>query len=325
MKVLVTGSRGFIGSAFIRESIKEDRFSEIIAFSRNTNEFFRDRLEDNSVLKESINSGKLKIVYGDLNSDISGLCEKVNLVVHFAAKTFVDHSVKDPVSFVQSNTVGTLNLLEEARKQKVDHFITISTDEVYGEAIDDCFSEKAALNPRNIYAASKASADMITQSYCHTFGMWTAVTRTENNYGEFQHYQKAMPTFISKALRDEKIPVYGDGQQIRQWLYVNDHVQGIFAIIDNMGRFDGGEIWNIAGNEEISNLGLAKLICSSLNKDESLIEFIDDSLIRPGHDKRYCVLSDKLRSLGWKPTVNLHDGLKNLIDWYDDNKRWLLK
>lgn len=323
MNILVTGARGFIGSAFIRELIKRDNY-HITAFARNTQNWTKSRLDDHIDCLNACKSGKLNITNGDLNGDISGICERIDVVFNFAARTFVDHSIKDPMPFIQSNVLGTANIIEEARRQKVKAFFQISTDEVYGQILHGSHHEESPINPRNPYAASKAGADALVISYAHTFGMWTCVTRTENNYGQFQHPQKAIPVFIGKGLKNEKIPVYGDGQHVRQWLYVQDHIEALLSILDNINNIQSGNVFHIAGNQEITNVQLAKNILDCIGKPHSLIEFIDDYNIRPGHDRRYALTCDKLKdATGWVPRMDLNNGLEQVVKWYCDNSKWL--
>lgn len=328
MHVLVTGGRGFIASSLVRAWAK-DKFDDktnithLTVFARNTNDWTRTRLEDIHV-RGMLESGRLRIVYGDLNSDISGLCEGCDAVLHLAAKTFVDHSIKDPMPFVETNVVGTMRLLEEANRQKVKAFIHISTDEVYGQILEGAYTEDAAINPRNPYAASKAGADALTISYHHTYShMWTAVTRTENNYGPYQHPQKAIPVFVSKALNNHPIPVYGDGKHVRQWLHVDDHVQALLFMLNNWQSMPGGEVWHVAGNQELTNIDLATKICNILGVPDTLIKLIDDMGIRPGHDRRYALNCDKLKKYGWEPKIDLDSGLRNTVDWYKNHRTWL--
>ncbi len=313
MKILITGARGFIGSAFARRLISEGKH-EIVAFARPSSNISELRLVPNASYKTQ---------YGDLLGDISGLCEGVDVVVHFAAKTHVDHSIKDATPFIMSNVVGTSRLLEEAKRQKVKGFITISTDEVYGQILHGSYSETAPINPRNPYAASKAGADAITLAYHHTYGMWTAVTRTENNFGPFQHSQKAIPTFIKKAMNNEPLPVYGDGKHVRQWLYVDDHVNALCMMIESYQSMPPGEVWHIAGQQELTNTYLAQMIIE-LTGSKSKIEYIEDHDIRPGHDRRYSLSCDKIKKqLNWTPTISIKEGLDKLYGWYlDYGKEW---
>jgi len=296
--------------------------SKVTAFARDTTEWTRPRLEDSPWIRRASEEGFLRITYGDINGDISGLCEHVDAIVHFAARTFVDHSIRDPRPFIEANTLGTANMLEEARRQRVGAFINVSTDEVYGQILEGAYKEDAPLCPRNPYSASKAGADALAISYFHTFHMWTAVTRTENNYGPYQHPQKAIPVFVGKALNDESLPVYGDGEHVRQWLHVQDHVEAILHILKKREELPGGEIWHVAGSQELTNNELATRILARLGKSADLIKHIDDFDIRPGHDRRYALNCDKLRATGWTPKIELGEGLDGCIDWYKNNEAW---
>jgi dTDP-glucose 4,6-dehydratase len=308
--------------------VARDEFDIITAFVRDTNAWTRPRLDGNGACLEACESGKLRIVNGDLNGDISGLCEKVDVVFNFAARTFVDHSIKDPAPFIQANVLGTANMLEEARRQNVRSFFQVSTDEVYGQILEGAHHEDSPICPRNPYAASKAGGDALAISYAHTFDMCTIVTRTENNYGPYQHPQKAMPVFIGKGQQDKKIPVYGDGKHVRQWLHVKDHVDALIrlwtvGVLEN--KVDPGEVFHVAGNQETTNTGLAKAILDAIGKPHDLIEYIDDFNIRPGHDRRYALTCDKIeKAVGWKPTVGLEEGLAEVVEWYQRHPQWLL-
>lgn len=324
-QVLVTGARGFIGSAFVRSIINQDY--GVIAFVRDTNSWAKSRLELDPDCIKACDSGKLRIINGDLNGDISGLCENVDIVVNFAARTFVDHSIRDPAPFITANVLGTANILEEARRNGVKAFVQISTDEVYGQILEGSHHEQSPINPRNPYAASKAGADALVISYAHTFGMWTCVTRTENNYGPYQHPQKAMPVFIGKAIKNQNIPVYGDGMHVRQWLHVQDHVDAIFQIMEKgvSNSINAGEVFHIAGNQEVTNTDLAKSIIKLLNRSEDLITFVNDYNVRPGHDRRYALDCQKIKSItGWQPKISLKQGLTEVVDWYQQHPEWLM-
>lgn len=318
MNVLVTGARGFIGSQLANVLADTDIFNSVTAFIRDTNSWSEARLNGPE--------GKMRVVRGDLNGDISGLCEGIDVVYNLAAKTFVDHSIRDPGPFIESNVLGTANLLEEARRQGVKAFFQISTDEVYGQILEGAHDENAPLCPRNPYAASKAGADALVISYAHTFGMWTCVTRTENNYGPFQHVQKVMPNFINKALKGEKLPVYGDGQHVRQWLHVDDHVKALVMLYlkGYLGkRVESGEVFHVAGRQELTNLELAQILLEKLEKPTDRIEFIDDHNIRPGHDRRYALSCDKIKqAIGWVPEISLDLGISDTVKWYKDNPWW---
>ena len=324
-KYLVTGSTGFIGSAFIRHLANRHKADledwQIRALYRNSSQTNLQRLTSDGLVCNAISRGWIKLVNHDLTGDISGVCEDIDVVVNFAAKTFVDHSIKDPEPFIQSNIVGTSHLLEDARRYKVTRFIQVSTDEVYGQILTGAYTEDAPINPRNPYAASKAAADAMAISYAHTFGMHTTITRTENNYGPFQHPQKAFPTFVRKAIANESLPIYGDGQHVRQWLYVDDHVRGILHLLNR--DYPAGEVFHVAGRQELTNIDLAKKILDAMGKPHSLIQFIDDHNIRPGHDRRYALNCDKLVATGWQPLTSLDEGIQKSVSWYVNNQWWL--
>ncbi len=325
MKILVTGARGFIGSLFLEYMTRtdnergiEDR--EYVAFHRDTNSWSEKRLAE-------VHGDNITYCKGDLTGDISGLCEGVDVVFNFAAKTFVDHSIVDPTAFVQSNVVGTMRLLEESRRHNVKAFFQVSTDEVYGQILKGYHSETSPLCPRNPYAASKAGADALVLSYAHTYSkMFTCVTRTENNYGVRQHPQKVVPRFVEQALADKRLPVYGDGQHVRQWLHVSDHCSALRMLMEKgwyRSMVPSGEVYHVAGKEELTNLSLAQMILTILDKPTSMIDFIEDHDIRPGHDKRYALTCDKIeQAIGWTPSVTLAAGMRSVVQWYADNPQW---
>jgi len=319
-RVLVTGASGFVGSHFVRALM--ERGARIKAFGRNTSTKNLMRLWDHTA--KPLYPNCFEMVFGDLTEDISGLCESVDWVVNFAAKTFVDHSIRDPMPFLKSNLLGTANLLEEARRQGVKRFVQVSTDEVYGAILEGAYKEDARINPTNPYAASKAAADALAISYAHTYGMHTIVTRTENNYGPYQHPQKAMPVFVRKALEAKNLPVYGDGMHVRQWLYVEDHCSAIWHLL-NHKDVPKGEVYHVAGCQELPNIELARKILQIVQPGvdpDKFIELVPDHNIRPGHDRRYALDCSKLRGLGWKPEWDLDLGLRHTVRWYMDNVWW---
>ena len=339
MRLLITGASGFIGSALVRHIDRNEKDIKLRLFNRNSNQNAKARLKcsiasslDNTTDTYSPNA---EIIYGDLTRDVSGICEGMDAVIHLAAKTYVDHSIKDPVAFLTNNVEGTVKLLEDARVHKVKRFISVSTDEVLGSISKGAYDEQARLNPSNPYAASKAAADCFAISYANTYGMHITVTRTENNYGPFQHPQKVFPAFLKKLLNGEKVSVYGDGRHVRQWLWVYDHVEALLALLKT--DYPSGEIFHIAGNQELTNLKLARRIITEFKKlavfvppkiakakVDECIEFIPDHDIRPGHDYRYALNCDKIKLLtGWSPKVSLDEGIAKAISWYVHNKWWL--
>lgn len=314
-RILITGVLGFIGSQFSRMLLEETNW-HVIGFDRDSHQDKALRIRDFE--KDSC----FRIVHGDLTdpSAMSGICEDLDYVVHFAAKTFVDHSILDPRPFMDSNIGGTYNLLEQVRKYGIKKYIQVSTDEVYGAISDGAYTEEARLKPSNPYSATKAAGDMLALAYANTYKLPIVVTRTENNYGPMQHRQKVLPTFVRKALAGEKLPVYGDGQHKRMWLHVTDHCSALYQLLDK-GR--PGEVYHIAGEQELANLELAKIVLRSLSLPEDQIEFIPDEKIRPGHDRRYALDTTKIRTeLGWKPLVSLTEGLQATVEWYAQNPWW---
>jgi len=316
--MIVTGCLGFIGSFFCKYALKNRPDISIVGIARNTNQKHLMRI------KEILGNPRFSLYYADFARDnLSEAFEDAEYVVHFGAKTFVDHSIRDPTPFIQSNVVGTYRILEaervNARNLKM-HF-QISTDEVYGAILTGSYKEDAPLNPTNPYSATKAAGDMLALSYFNTYKLPIIITRTENNYGPFQHPQKVLPVFTRKALADKSLPVYGDGKHSRMWLHVQDHCR---AVLHLMEKGEAGEIYHIAGEQELQNLELAKTILRLLGKPEDLIAFVPDYNIRPGHDRRYALNVEKLRAIGWKPTVSLDEGLKQTVEWYKNNPDWFL-
>jgi dTDP-glucose 4,6-dehydratase len=313
MRILITGCLGFIGSHFVKYTLENKPDHVITGFSRLSSQKNLLRIEDVA------HDPRFSLVFGDLTGDISGLLEHVDIVVNFAAKTFVDHSIKDPQPFVYSNILGTYNLLEQARKYQPKLFIQISTDEVYGAIMEGAYQEDSRLNPTNPYSSTKAAADMLVVSYGNTYKLPWIITRTENNYGSFQHQQKVFPAFVKKAMAGDPLPVYGDGKHRRMWLRVEDHCSAIWHLIEK----EAWGIYHIAGEQELENLDLAKRILKILGKPEDQIKFIDDFNIRPGHDRRYALDVSKLKALGWAPRYGLDEGIEETVRWYANNEWWL--
>ncbi len=243
----------------------------------------------------------------------------VDLVIHFASETHVDRSISDASLFIQTDLVGTYNLLNIARESNIKKFIQISTDEVYGSIEKGSFKETDELRPRNPYSASKAGADRLAYSFYATYNLPIIITRSSNNFGPYQYPEKLIPLFITNLLENKKTPVYGDGLNIRDWLYVLDNCEAIDFIL-HKGK--EGEVYNIAGNNEKTNIAITKLLLKLLNKDESSIDYVKD---RPGHDRRYALNANKLKSLGWQPSFKFDEAIKKTVEWYKDNPWWWKK
>ena len=314
MKILVTGGAGFIGSCFIRYILNKYSNYKIINLDALT---YCGNLDN---LKDIENNPNYEFVHGNICNEalVNELINKVDIVINFAAESHVDNSIKASKIFFETNVLGTLNLLEASKKSNIKRFLQISTDEVYGTIKEGYFTENSQIAPNNPYAASKASADLLVRSYYETYKLPTIITRCTNNYGPYQYPEKLIPFFISKLLKNEKVPIYGDGMQIRDWLYVYDHCEAIDLVLHN-GKI--GEIYNIGGHNEKTNLEITGLILSAMNKDESFIEHVEDRL---GHDRRYALSNDKISSeLDWSPKVSFEQGIKTTIDWYLNNQDWI--
>lgn len=318
MRMLVTGCYGFIGSRFINHVLTVDHDVRVVAFGRCSNQ--RNRLRLYTV--GSTQWPRMTVVHGDLcdPAAISGLCEGIDVVVNFAAKTFVDHSLKDRTPFIESNIIGADNLMEDAARYRVKRFIQISTDEVYGQILNGSYKEDALLQPRNPYSWSKACADLNGLQRHRTNGFPCIVTRTENNFGPMQHRQKVLPTFVRYALGGEALPVYGDGQHVRCWLHVEEHCRALWHLV---GVGKPGEIYHIAGEEELTNYELAQLVLRSLDIPIDRIAFVPDHNIRPGHDRRYALDCSKLRSTGFEIKQDVRALLAETVRWYADNQVWI--
>ena len=306
MTILVTGGAGFIGSNFLRH-LTTVTDEEVICI---------DKLTYASKVKNV--PSKVKLYVTDIadkhNCDFIFKRHKINTVFNFAAESHVDNSIKDCSEFVKTNIEGTINLLNMALRYDVEKFIHISTDEVFGSIDDGSFTEDTKYDPRNPYSASKAASDHFVNAFHNTYGLPVVVTNCSNNYGPRQYREKLIPKIITNILQNKKIPVYGDGKQIRDWLYVQDHCE---ALIEVWRHGKVGEKYNIGGEHEITNIELIKKILSIMDKDESMIEYVKD---RPGHDRRYSTDINKIKSqLGWSPRYNLNDGLQKTVEWYLNN------
>jgi dTDP-glucose 4,6-dehydratase len=284
---------------------------------RNSNQKNAKRLEG------YFDHPKFNLYYADFAKDnITEAFRDVDMVVHFGAKTFVDYSIRDPSPFIESNVVGTYKILEEVRKSNtVEKYFQISTDEVYGAILNGKYKEDARPNPTNPYAATKMAADSLVLSYHNSYGIDAIITRTENNYGEYQGPEKVFPVFIKKALRNEPLPIYGDGLHRRMWLYVEDHCT---AIIHLASKGKAGEIYHVAGEEELTNIELGKKILCLLNKPEDMFVLIPDHNIRPGHDRRYALDCEKIKKTGWEAKWGIDRGFEKTVKWYSDNNWWFM-
>lgn len=309
MNLLVTGACGFIGSNFVRYIISNQEVERIISLDCLTYAGSIDNLaglpeaHKHTLIKTNIRSG------GEMVSIFRK--HKITHVVHCAAESHVDRSIEGPEAFIETNVKGTFNLLEACRKHPVEQFIHVSTDEVYGSINHGSFTEDSLLNPSSPYSASKAAADMLCLAYHKTYGIPVIITRCVNNYGPHQYPEKLIPVVIKKALAGEYIPVYGDGSNVRDWIHVLDHCE---ALCSCLWSGEAGQIYNLSGDIEITNLDLVKQILKLCNADESWIEFIKD---RPGHDKRYSV--DGMRSglrLQWSAQIPFDAGLMQTVNWY---------
>jgi dTDP-glucose 4,6-dehydratase len=319
MKIVITGVHGFIGSHFAFHALKHWPEAEVVGLARKSAEKNTRRL-DNLWFDKPLAS-RFHLYYSDMrDSNLTEVLEGATHVVNFAAKTFVDHSVRDPQPFIDSNITGTYNLLEAVRKtSSIEHFIQFSTDEVYGPAGETAHTEDSPLNPTNPYSATKAAGDMLALSYASSYKLPLLLTRTENNYGYYQHPQKVIPAWVKLALEDKPLIVYGDGLHQRMWLRVEDTCSALEILINDKAQ----GIYNIAGDQELNNLELADIVLTTLLKDPKNIRFIDESVIRPSHDRRYAIDASKLRSHGWSPAWTPQRGIIDAVQWYVKNSWWL--
>lgn len=312
MNILVTGGLGFIGSNFIRHMLEKYPDYRIINLDKMTYAGNPDNL------KGFENKSNYTFVCGDICDPevVSVLMKEVDHVVHFAAESHVDRSIKDASVFVKTNVLGTFTLLEAASRHNIKKFIHISTDEVYGSIDDGSFKETDILTPSSPYSSSKAGSDLLAQSYFITHKLPVIITRCTNNFGPYQYPEKLIPLFITNLLQKRKVPVYGTGKNVRDWIYVLDHCKAVDFILHN-GNI--GEIYNIGGGSERTNIEITEKILKHLKMDDSMVEFVKD---RPGHDFRYSLDCTKLEELGWTQEHQFDDALKETIDWYIKNRWW---
>ena len=306
MKLLVCGGAGFIGSNFVRQRLA-DHGDDVIVLDKLTYAGRRENLEGLDV--ELVEAG-----IEDAGA-VRGALAGVDAVVNFAAETHVDRSIAEPDAFVQTHAVGTWVLLEAVRQAGV-RYVQVSTDEVYGSIEEGSFTEESPLQPSSPYSATKAGADLLVQSYHHTYGSEVVICRGSNNYGPYQYPEKLIPLMILNALHGDHLPVYGDGLQVRNWIYVDDFAAGIgHALAHGVP----GEVYNVGGPDETTNIEVVKRVIELTGADESLIEYVTD---RPGHDRRYSLGSEKVRALGWEPQVRFAEGLERTVDWYREHTAW---
>jgi dTDP-glucose 4,6-dehydratase len=314
MRLLVTGGAGFIGSNYIRMLVNGELkgISKIIVLDKLTYSGNKQNLID-------LDSSSYEFIQGDIcDTDlVSKLSKQVDAIVNFAAESHVDRSINSSKEFIQTNVFGTHTLLESARKSNLSTFLQISTDEVYGSISEGSWDEDFPLQPNSPYAASKASADLISQTYHRTYGMDIRVTRCSNNYGPYQYPEKVIPLFITNLIKGKKVPLYGQGLNIRDWLHVSDHCRGIHLVLT---KGKPGDVFNIGGGRELSNLELTRFILKAIGASEESIERVADRL---GHDFRYSLSIEKItKQLGYKPIVDFESGISQTIEWYKSNQEW---
>jgi dTDP-glucose 4,6-dehydratase len=313
VKLLITGGAGFIGSNFVKRQIHNNPLgvSEIVVLDKLT---YAGNLKNFSDSERSL----FTFIKGDICDQVlvNRIMKQTDIVINFAAESHVDRSISDASAFVMTNVLGTQTLLNASLKAGIRKFVQVSTDEVYGSIREGSWDEESPLLPNSPYAASKAGADLLVRSYDKTFNLEVNITRSSNNYGPYQYPEKAFPLFITNVLRGKKIPIYGTGLNIRDWIHVSDHCRGIETVV-NSGK--SGEIYNIGGGSEMTNIEIARKILKEMTVPMSQIEFVDDRL---GHDLRYSVLTNKIESIGFFPSIQLSDGMKSTIRFYEENRSW---
>lgn len=311
-RLLVTGGAGFIGSAFVRRALARHRDLTITVLDKLT---YAGNLANLAPVEDD---SRYRFVRGDINDSVvvNRLAADVDAIVNFAAESHVDRSIEGPDAFIQTDVHGTFTLLEAARRYGHARYLQISTDEVYGDVLEGSSTEVDALRPRSPYSASKASGDLLVQAYCSTYAFPGLITRASNNFGPYQYPEKIVPLFVTNAIDGAPLPLYGDGQQIRDWLYVEDHCDAIEVVL---AEGTPGELYNVGGANELTNMELSRRILELTGCDQSLLRFVAD---RPGHDRRYSVDSSKIRRLGWQPAHRFDDALSETVSWYRQHADW---
>jgi dTDP-glucose 4,6-dehydratase len=315
MRLLVTGGAGFIGSNFVRRLLTDSTSSvtKIIVLDKLT---YAGTFENLEAFQDDM---RFQFIHGDINNQtlVENLFEKVDAVVHFAAESHVDRSILEAAPFIETNVLGTASLLETLRKFPKVKFLHVSTDEVYGSINEGSWNEEFPISPNSPYAASKASSDLLALAYQRTYGLDILVSRCCNNYGPNQFPEKLIPLFITNLIQGRKVPVYGDGKNIREWIHVDDHCDALNLILS---KGESGQIYNIGSSFELSNLEITNLILEAFNRGEESIEYVSD---RPGHDYRYSLDYSKAKSkLGYSPKIDFVNGLRKTVDWYLENQTW---
>jgi len=311
-KILVTGGAGFIGSNFVSHALERWREAEVVVLDKLT---YAGNLANLDAVKDD---PRFTFIKGDIADEetVRGAVEGCDAVINFAAETHVDRSILFPKEFVLTDVVGTFTLLEVARDVGVGRFVQVSTDEVYGSIEEGAFDELAALNPSSPYSASKAGGDFLALAYARTFGLPLLVARSTNNYGPYQYPEKLIPLFITNALEDRPLPLYGDGRQVRDWLYVSDNCEALALLLE---RGEAGCVYNVGGDCELENVDVTRRILKILGKSEELITYVQD---RPAHDRRYALSCERIKALGWRPAKSFDAGLEATVAWYVENEDW---
>ncbi len=312
-RFLITGGAGFIGSNFVRHLYTTEKNINVRVLDKLT---YAGNLGN---LKDIEDRPGFEFIKGDIcdHPTVRSAMQEVDVVINFAAEAAVDRSIDDPQSFIKTDIFGVYTLLEEARKHPaLERFIQISTDEVYGHILEGSFKETSELRPRNPYAASKLGGERLAYSFFETYQLPVVITRASNNYGPYAYPEKVIPLFITNLVDGLQVPVFGEGRQVRDWLYVEDHCAAIKLLVD---RGINGEVYNVGGSQECTNIDLTRRLLCLMGKDEHSIKFVQD---RPGHDMRYSLDSSKLKDLGWSPQVGLEMGLKRTVEWYLSHESW---